>query len=240
MAAIPIGGDPADYDALRSHSVSDDSPVKWLPEQRTLAFVGTFMPRSGPVMEQVLKGFAMARSQNPAVMNHVRLLFVGTSNQPNQTTAFRVLPLARAIGLVSGVEEIPQRVPFLDAISVLARSEGILLIGSDEPHYTASKIYPGLMSGRPFLSVFHRASSAHTILAQVGGGIAMAFDTQDELQALPAKIAEALVRLVINPETLGCADPSAYEAFTAQAVAKSYAAIFEGIASSRSVENAAT
>ncbi len=165
---------------------------------------------------------------------------MGTSNQPNHTTTFRVLPLARAIGVDSGVEEIPQRVPFLDAISVLARSEGILLIGSNEPHYTASKIYPGLMSGRPFLSVFHRASSAHTVLAQVGGGIAMAFDRQDELRALPAKIAEALVKLVINPENLGRADPSAYEGFTAQAVAKRYAEIFDGITSSGSVENAAT
>ncbi|MBY0227557.1 MAG: hypothetical protein K2Q28_17290 [Hyphomicrobium sp.] len=240
MAAIPIGGDPADYDALRFHSVSDDSPVKWEPAQRTLAFVGTFMPRSAPVVEQVLKAFVMARSQYPAVMANVRLLFVGTSNQPNHTTTFRVLPLARAIGVDSGVEEIPQRVPFLDAISVLARSEGILLIGSNEPHYTASKIYPGLMSGRPFLSVFHRASSAHTVLAQVGGGIAMAFDRQDELRALPAKIAEALVKLVINPENLGRADPSAYEGFTAQAVAKRYAEIFDGITSSGSVENAAT
>ena len=46
--------------------------------------------------------------------------------------------------------------PYLEAIGVLARSDGITLIGSDEPHYTPSKIYPGLMAGRPFISLFHR------------------------------------------------------------------------------------
>jgi hypothetical protein len=233
MAAIPIGGDPADYHALGSYYVSGDRAVTWPSGQRTLAFVGTFMPRTAPVMEELLKAFSMARVQNPGAMDNVRLLFVGTSNQANDTHTFRVLPLARAIGLNSGVEEISQRVPFLDAISILARSDGILLIGSDEPHYTASKIYPGLMAGRPYLSVYHRASSAHAILSKAGGGIALAFGTPGELEALPPKIAEALITLATKPESVGQVDHAAYADYTAHAVAGRFAAIFDRLREER-------
>ena len=40
------------------------------------------------------------------------------------------------------------------------------------------------MSGRPFLSLFHSASSAHRILADAGGGYALSFATPDELEGL--------------------------------------------------------
>src|SRR5262249_2818000 len=103
-------------------------------------------------------------------------------------------------------------------------------IGSDEPHYTASKIYPGLMSGRPFVSVFHRASSAHDILSRTGGGRALAFADLDELNSLQAPLSEALQLLATVPESFGDADPTVYSAYGARAVAQRFACIFDGLA----------
>lgn len=236
MAALPIGGDPADYDALRGRPLSDGGPVTWRTGQITLAYVGTFMPRTGPVMESYLQAFAAARARSPSALANIRLLFVGTSNQPNDTATHRVLPMARRLGLEACVEEIPQRLPYLDAIAVLSRADGILLIGSDEPHYTASKIYPGLMSGRPWLSLFHGASSAHRILSDAGGGITLSFSSAAELDKLTPAIGEAVIRLATAPQSLGHADPSAYEPFTARAIARSYAKIFESLRPSASSE----
>src|SRR5258705_213570 len=125
------------------------------------------------------------------------------------------------------IHEIPRRLPFLEALSWLARSQGVLLIGSDEPHYTASKIYPGLMSGRPFLSLFHRESSAHAILTATGGGSAFSFATRQELEALELPLMEALRTLVLKPETLGTVDPAAYAPYEASNVARRFAAIFD-------------
>ena len=184
MAAIPIGGDPEDYDALRANS---SGPFN-RRGQPTLAYVGTIMPRTVPLIGVFMAAFANARQRSHSLTN-VRLLFVGTSNQPNDTTSYSVLPIARQHGVEANVEEIPQRVPFLDALAVLSRADGLLLIGSDEPHYTASKIYPGLMSGRPYLSVFHRASSSHEILSRAGGGIALGFDGAAELPGLIGPLA---------------------------------------------------
>ena len=124
------------------------------------------------------------------------------------------------------VREVPQRLPYLRALNWLVRSRGLLLIGSNEPHYTASKIYPALMADRPFVSLFNRASSAHSILSEAGGGEALAFDSPEELVSLVLQLTDALRTLALRPESFGKSDPRAYEAYTASAVANRFADIF--------------
>jgi hypothetical protein len=133
------------------------------------------------------------------------------------------------------VREVASRVPYLSALSVMARSQGLLLIGSDEPHYTASKIYPALMCGRPFLSLYHRASSAHTILAAAGGGCAFAFEEPGELDRLNTPLAECLRTLALRPESLGVASSSVYAQYEARVIAGRFGAIFDGVASDLSL-----
>lgn len=229
MAAIPIGGDPDDHTALDRVAASGADRLLE-PGRVTISYVGTFMPRTEPVMRVFLQAFARARREHPTLLANVRLLFLGTSNQPNQTSNYQVRPIADEYGLSDAVWEEPQRVAYLDALAVLARSDGIALIGSDEPHYTASKIYPGLMSGRPYLSVFNARSSSHEILSRAGGGIALSFEGAASLPGLVAPVADAIVQLATSPEKIGRADPSAYQDFTAAAIAARYAKIFERLA----------
>ena len=229
MAAIPIGGDPQDYDALRGGDTANPRGL-FRPGAITLSYVGTFMPRTERLIKVFFQAFARVRARHPEVMASVRLLFVGTSNQPNDTTTFRVRPLAEAHGLADFVDEVPERVPYLEAIGVLARSDGIVLIGSDEPHYTASKIYPGLMAGRPFISLFHRMSSAHTILSAAGGGVTFAFGSESELSSLHDGIADGILTLVRDGSRLGRPNRDAYAPYEASAIAAKYAEIFDRLA----------
>jgi hypothetical protein len=225
MAAVPIGGDPEDFHFLREHGAEQ---CAHLLEGGAInfSFVGTFMPRSGPLMRQLLRALRLLKVEEPRVAARIRLNFVGTSNQSNDTQRYSVMPLAEEEGVADNVREIPQRIPYLKALSILAHSDGILLIGSDEPHYTASKIYPALMSGRPFLSLYHRASSSHQILSSAGGGIALSFDDGKDLQSLAPAIAQALHTLAVVPDQLGRADPSAYAPYEARAVAQRFADLF--------------
>jgi hypothetical protein len=232
MAAIPIGGDPEDYDALRLVPPEERLGL-FKPGTLTLSYIGTCMPRTRPLLEVLFEAFSRARREHAVAMARVRMVFVGTSNQPNDMMTLSVMPLAEKEGVAAAVQEIPQRVPFLEAIGLLARSDGILLIGSDEPHYTASKIYPGLMSGRPYLSIFHRASSSHEILSRAGGGIALSFDGAAGLPGLAGPLADALIRLTTAPGTLGRADTAAYEAYTARQIAHRFASVFDALTSGK-------
>jgi hypothetical protein len=231
MAAIPIGGDSNDFAALHLISTAIRG-YELEPGLVHLSYVGTFLPRSGPLVRVLFRAFAKLRSAEPSLAARIRLNFVGTSNQPSDNSSYRIRPIAEETGVAEAVREIPRRIPFLQALKVLAQSNGLLLIGSDEPHYTASKIYPALMSGRPFLSLFHRASSAHEILSASGGGRALAFATADELAALEGALADAIKTLALHPETFGTADVAVYAPFEARNIAQRFADIFNLISNS--------
>jgi len=223
MAAIPIGGDPEDFDALRSLTTGGQSETDFI----TFSYVGTALPRAEPLLRTLFRSLAHLRAVNPDLAGRLRLRFVGTSNQPNDSTPLRVRPLAKSEGVADLVTEEPARVPFLDSLRILATTDVVLMIGSDEPHYTASKIYPALMSGRPYLSLFHRASSSHRILSKAGGGLTFAFETPQELAGLEGDMSRGLETLAVSPERLGKANPATYAEFEAHAIAAQFGRIFD-------------
>src|SRR5262249_27372684 len=108
MAGIPIGGDPDDFEHLRKTTVPLPDNVLD-PTRINLSFVGTFMPRSGPLVRLVLRALDRLRRDEPCVGTRVRLNFVGTSNQPNGHLNYAVIPIAREVGVADAVHEVPQR-----------------------------------------------------------------------------------------------------------------------------------
>jgi hypothetical protein len=225
MAAIPIGGDPDDFAALRARPARGGD-VELDLSMINLSYVGSFLPRAAPLVERLLGAVADLRSQTPELAARLRLNFIGTSNQPDGTGGGRVTPYAEAAGVADLVQEVPRRIPYLEALGVLANSNGLLLIGSDEPHYTASKIYPALLSGRPYLSLFHVASSAHAILSSAGGGRAIGFTDAGDLQASTPAILEGLRDLAFSPQALGAGNLEVIQPYTAGGVAAQFAEVF--------------
>jgi len=226
MAAITIGGDPSDFESLRASPPQD--PIVTMEADRIhLSYVGTFLPKASPLVSILFEALGRLRAEAPELANRLVLNFVGTSNQPNGGGTHLVSPLARAAKVDDLIREVPQRVPFLEALHILANSDGLMLIGSDEPHYTASKIYPALMSGTPFLSMFHHASSAHHILSEAGGGFAHSFQNIGQLPELLPVLIRNLELFALKKVDLPPANPDFYEAYTASKVSSAYAKIFD-------------
>jgi hypothetical protein len=231
LAAIPIGGDPDDYLVLREHplQVSDISPTNG---SINLSYVGTIWPGVIETVRAVLRSLVLLRNRTPTLYSKICLNFVGTDANPNGSSRYQVLPIAHEEGVADVVREIPRRLPYLQALSFLAKSDGILLLGSDEPHYTASKMFSAMMADRPFLSVFHRESSAHEILLRAGGGISLSFSSLPEEQAmLVPPLADALFELATSPGKIGRADPAAYASYSAEKIAERFAKIFDLLSS---------
>nr|WP_234031785.1 glycosyltransferase [Porphyrobacter sp. SLTP] len=222
MTAIPIGGDPEDFSVLR-----DERPQERQSNRFIFRYVGTALPRATSLFRSLFRALALCGARNPGIRDRVRLELVGTSNQASGEVAYQVTQLAAEAGVSDLVVEKPARVPYLDALRLLATADATLMVGSDEPHYTASKIYPCLMANRPFLSIFHRESSAHQILTDAGGGLALAFDSDKASAELENAIADAIELIVSAPNSLGPIDPDSYCDFTAAAVAKQFADVFE-------------
>jgi glycosyltransferase involved in cell wall biosynthesis len=226
LAAIPIGGDANDYIYLRTHPLAVREVI--MPRDTiNFSYVGTMLPRSEPLLKAVFSAVAKLAATNEQWVRRLRLNFVGTSNQPNGFGDFKILPLAKKYGIADFVCETPQRVPYIQALDLLVNSQALILIGSDEPHYTASKIYPALLSGRPFLALFHRASSAYDILQRSGGGRVIGFETHEDILATTDIIASALREIALTPKAVGSVDGSVAAGYDASVIAARYAAIFD-------------
>jgi len=164
--AIPYGGEPADFDRLRRHPRANphfdatDGNVH-------LCYVGTLLPLGFETLRAVLGAAGLLRARRPELYRKLRLRFFGTSNQTAPDAPARVLPVARQLGVADCVTEIAPRIDYQAALTVQTQASALLLMGSSERHYTASKLYPGLLAQRPLLAVYHEASSVVEILRRV-------------------------------------------------------------------------
>ena len=191
-AVIPLGFEAADFDAVggRRPATAGFDPSDGLVH---LCYVGTLLPTGLETLRLLLGGLARARRDDPAA-GRVRLHFFGTSNQ-SSSSAYRVLPCARECGVADAVTESPGRLDYLDALSVLTHASAILLLGSTERHYTASKLYPALLAKRSILALFHEASSVVSILRDAGSEPTVRVVAYDDRPSTDARIAEVACHL---------------------------------------------
>jgi len=88
-------------------------------------------------------------------------MFVGTGSYTGESIA----QMANRHGIGPLVQEKRERVPYTRILSLLSKSQGNMIIGTTEPHYTASKTFQNILSGRPVFAMLHRESSAVQILS---------------------------------------------------------------------------
>jgi ABC-type arginine transport system ATPase subunit len=180
----------------------------------------------------LLRGLERARRDDPAA-SRLRLHFFGTSNQ-SRSAEHRVLPIARECGVDAAVTEAPGRLDYLDALSVLTSASAVLLLGSSESHYTASKLYPALLSQRRIFALFHQQSSVVSILRAAGSEPAVRIVTYGDGildPSLTAAVASHL-RALAAGGAAATADLSLerVDDMSARRLAARLCAIFDGVA----------
>ena len=197
---LPIGGDARDFEVIR-----DDPQPNGLFDPSDgnfhLVYVGTVLPKGLETVRGFLEAVRRFREESPDLFRRLRIHFVGSSNLTAPDAAPRVLPMAEALGIAGCVHERPPRVPYVQALRVLTQASAILLMGSSERHYTASKLYPALLARRPLLALYHEASTVSEILpravAEPSAGLVKYGD--DGAAPHVDKIASRLTTLVCSP-----------------------------------------
>ncbi|MFC0514563.1 glycosyltransferase [Mucilaginibacter angelicae] len=109
-----------------------------------------------------------AGSGNLPRLKPFRCYFIGTSYAPAGQGSPSILPLARQFGIAEQVTELTDRIGFYHSLATLQRADALFIAGSDDPRYTASKIFPYTLAAKPLLGIFNPASSAIRILKEYG------------------------------------------------------------------------
>lgn len=228
---IPYGGEAADFDYVRRN------PRRNKTFNRSdgflhVSYVGRGGPDMLPALSLVFQAVQLGLERLPGLFGRLRMHFVGTTYASQSDGLHQVLPLAQRFGVQDYVDEHPGRVPYLDALQILLDSHGLLVVGSDEPHYTASKIFPCILARRPLLGVFHEASSVVTILRETQAGEVITFGPQQSLRQKVQEISKRLEEILFLPRDYE--PPTCWEAFepyTTRAMARRLAGVFEKVTS---------
>lgn len=150
-----------------------------------------YIGRGGADMAKAATAFFRAWERAIAAgdvaVDAIRFEARGTSYARADRAEPTLAPLVQGSVLAGNVTELTDRLAYGAMLGALAQSDALIVFGSDDAAYTASKIYPYLLAGRPLLAIFHRDSSVVGLMQQVGGGVCVAFSTDmpvDELAEL--------------------------------------------------------
>src|SRR5205814_1003505 len=125
-----------------------------------LVYLGAMWDAAMPVLDSFLDALKLLKARNQDLYSKLKVSFIGTSYRPDARGYYQVLPRAKEKGIDDIVDESPERLPFLQALRTLTQSDGLLMLGSIEPHYTASRLLPYIHSRRPIFALFHKASDS--------------------------------------------------------------------------------
>jgi hypothetical protein len=231
---LPIGWDEADATFLRTRPSSAAPIVAGGDGLLHLVYVGTLLPAGYDTLRAFFAALARARERDGATAARIRVHFFGTSNQRSSTAPPRALAVAAEFGVQDLVSEQPGRLDYFDALQALASASGVLLLGSHEPHYTPSKVFPAMCSGRPLLAIFHEQSTATDVLRRFGGAPAVRLLTYDDRRPAPTlvdDIATAIGEWSRHPASVGgTIDRRVLDAVSARSLAGRLASVFDRVA----------
>jgi hypothetical protein len=186
---LPFGGAEADFNRIRELGIkqqifnAEDGNLHWV-------YVG----RGGPYMEKSARAICRALKSRLAVdpvLQRVRMHFIGTDYAEARFARKELEYIANEEGVGDIFFEYPERVSYAIALQCLMDAHAILMPGSTDSAYSASKLYPCILARRPLLAVFHRNSPVHRILAETKAGTAVAFDNNDSTDQLASAITQA-------------------------------------------------
>ncbi len=231
---LPFGAPEKDFEILSRLDIKqkifdpNDGYKHWV-------YVG----RGGDDMAFSIKSLFMAiqahRHQVPEAWQNIKIHFVGTKYSIFDNSK-EIEAIAKFYELDDLVTEYPQRIPYFEALKVLTDSHGILIIGSDDQGYSASKIYPCILAHKPIFAILHEQSIVVNVLQNCKAGQVVTFShTESITQSINDQdliISKIEWLLSQSQNYISHTDWQAFQSYTAREMTGQQCAIFNRCISS--------
>jgi hypothetical protein len=180
-AAITFGSFAPDMDIAVKNTGKFANLLE--PGFKNIVYIG----RGGIDMHKAIiplfKAYQQAFAQNPQLYNQLKFYFIGTSYAPQGQGIPTIQPLAKEYDIQNNVVEITDRISYFHTLATLQQADALFIPGSDDPKYTASKIYPYLLTKKPLLSIFNSNSPAIDVLNECGAKHNFSYDGSLDIEA---------------------------------------------------------
>lgn len=218
-STMPYGGEVADHTAARELALQ---PRLFKNDSRfRVTYAGTMWDAAQEPLDRIFRSISRDRNSFDDVVFH----FIGTGASPTNPIP-QIRPLAERHGIWGDiVVEHPQRIPYLDVLAHLEASDAVFIFGGTKAHYTPSKLYQGVLSGKPLLAVLHKDSPATSIIAETNAGRVLSFDGEEDLGKVENSFAPAFreFRQFAARFDASCVDRGRFDAYSARNVGRQLA-----------------
>jgi hypothetical protein len=230
FGAMPYGGEQTDHQKVGTLNLQPYLFQK-KPGKQVLVYAGAMLPKAYGPLEAMLR----AMTREPDLYEQAEFHFIGTGKTPGDPEGYNIRPLAEKYGLWgTHIFEYPARIPYLDVLTHLEAATGVFILGSTEAHYTPSKVYQGVLSGKPILAILHAQSSACEVIRSTNAGKVLDFEGDKGLDRIETDFNGVFRDFLGFVQTFSPANVnrSVFEQFSANAVTGKLAGLLDKISGS--------
>jgi len=189
VSLLPFGAEPRDFTIANANPPS--SPlIDFEDGLHHHVYIGRCGDDMKPALVALFRAFRQFLATYPPQAERIRFHFIGTDYAPPPHGKDRVLPIAEEEMVGAHVHEHRLRVPYFEALYYLRRAAAIVAVGSDDPSYSASKVFPCILARRPLLFLFHEKSLVLKVAAQLDAGVRIAFHENSDPDAVASALHE--------------------------------------------------
>ena len=152
----------------------EDRRVRGREREEVWRYIG----RGGPDMAAALRIFGAVLAETKE-KRPFRLELAGTSYATGSSAERTMAPVLGEFLPAGALAESPDRIGYLDSLRRLKGADRLVLFGSDDPGYTASKLYNYILAKRPLLVICREESSVGRIVRETKSGELITFGEGD-------------------------------------------------------------
>jgi hypothetical protein len=178
----------------------------------------------------ICEALSRIRSVSPWIFESLKVRLVGTQSHWREGDPRLLHEIAARHGLGDVVDEHPPRISYRHAMDLLEGSDGVIVLGVDEPGYVPSKLFTYALSGKPLLASLRSESPAVGFFDEVPNlGHLLRFGPEENESEDGAAVAMAFLSEVQSRKRVERRLPTA--GFLARAMARRHAELFDRICS---------
>jgi len=223
-ATITFGGFRQDLEIAANHKNELKLAYDNSPAFKHIVYVGRGGFDMQKAVMQLLKGFKIGLKKDFKNFQKLRFHFIGTSYAPLGSGEKTLYSVAEKLGVGDYVTEQTDRISFYESIFNLQSADALFIPGHEKPAYTASKIYPYIMTEKPILAIFNLESSAAQSLIDCRAGyVADILNYKTAMETIYTFLKGVADHTLAKPET----DWTEFEQYRARATTKRQCDLFD-------------